>query len=154
VLEQTIEQGARGLISVWTQRCAGQPTVARTTVGISGAGQACGAAVSAGVAGPWFETWLGEADGFTVFRSYSHHIAADLRKRHRSASAAPTLPTRRREELCPAVQGLFANRPVMDVLGIFGRLAQAKVDPGCCQLPVVSVRCRRLEWGIWTQSAG
>jgi hypothetical protein len=36
--------------------------------------------------------------------------------------------------------GLLANRPVMDVLGIFGRLAQAKVDPGCCQLPVVSVR--------------
>ena len=32
----------------------------------------------------------------------------------------------------------------MDVLGIFGRLAQAKVDPGCCQLPVVSVRRRRL----------
>src|SRR5271165_3513663 len=31
------------------------------------------------------------ADGFTVFRSYSHHIAADLRKRRRSASAAPTL---------------------------------------------------------------
>jgi hypothetical protein len=57
------------LISVWTQRCAGQPTVAGTTVGISGAGQASGAAVSAGVAGPRFETWLGEADGFTVFRS-------------------------------------------------------------------------------------
>src|SRR5712691_8998505 len=50
--------------------------------------------------------------------------------------------------------GVAGNRPVMDVLGIFGRLAQAKVDPGCCQLPVVSVRCRRLEWGIWTQSAG
>jgi hypothetical protein len=59
-------------------------------------------------------------------------------------------PTRRREELCPAVQGLLANRPVMDVLGIFGRLAQGKVDPGCCQLPVVSVRRSRLEWGIWT----
>ena len=28
---------------------------------------------------------------FTVFRSYSHHIAADLRKRRHSASAAPTL---------------------------------------------------------------
>jgi hypothetical protein len=39
-------------------------------------------------------------------------------------------------------------------LGIFGRLAQAKVDPGCCQLPVVSVRCRRLEWGIWTSVRG
>src|SRR5271165_5610584 len=31
------------------------------------------------------------ADGFTVFRSYSHHIAADLRKRRCSAFAAPTL---------------------------------------------------------------
>src|SRR6266536_1549887 len=50
--------------------------------------------------------------------------------------------------------GVACNRPVMDVLGLFGRLAQAKVDPGCCQLPVVSVRCRRLEWRIWTQSAG
>ena len=31
------------------------------------------------------------ADGFTVFRSYSRDIAADLRKRCRSAFAAPTL---------------------------------------------------------------
>ena len=52
------------------------------------------------------------------------------------------------------MQGLLANRPVMDVFGIFGRLAQAKVDPGCCQLPVVSVQCSRLEWGIWTSVRG
>ena len=36
-------------------------------------------------------SWVGEADGFTVFRSYSHHIAADLHKRRHSAFAAPTL---------------------------------------------------------------
>ena len=59
-------------------------------------------------------------------------------------------PTPRREELRPALQGLLANRPVRDVLGIFERLARALVDPGCYQLPVVSVRRSRLEWGIWT----
>jgi hypothetical protein len=34
------------------------------------------------------------------------------------------------------------------------RLAEAKVDPGCCQLPVVSARRSRLEWGIWTLVRG
>ena len=32
------------------------------------------------------------------------------------AARAPKLPTRRREELCLAVQRLLADRPVMDVL--------------------------------------
>jgi hypothetical protein len=31
---------------------------------------------------------------------------------------------------------------------------QAKVDPGCCQTPVVSVRRSRLEWEIWTLARG
>jgi hypothetical protein len=48
----------------------------------------------------------------------------------------PGSPTRRREELCPASPGLHPDRAVMGVLGIFGRLAQAKVDPGSCQLPI------------------
>ncbi len=56
------------------------------------------------------------------------------------------------DELPPELSKV-ADRGDVNV-GIFGRLAQAKVDPGCCQLPVVSVRRRRLEWGIWTQSAG
>jgi hypothetical protein len=56
------------------------------------------------------------------------------------------------DELPPELSKV-ADRGDVNV-GIFGRLAQAKVDPGCCQLLVVSVRRRRLEWGIWTQSAG
>jgi hypothetical protein len=58
------------------------------------------------------------------------------------------------DELCPAVQGLLADRPVMDILGFFGRLAQAKVDPGCCRLPVVSVRHSRLGWDLDLSSQG
>jgi hypothetical protein len=56
------------------------------------------------------------------------------------------------DELPPELSKV-ADRGDVNV-GIFGRLAQAKVDPGCCQLPVVSVRRRRLEWGIWTLVRG
>jgi len=40
-----------------------------------------------------------------VFRSYSHHIAADLRKRCSSASAAPTLSA-----ICPCPRAF--RRPI------------------------------------------
>ena len=50
-----------------------------------------------------------------------------------SVTARRAAPLRRRHDRKPA-----------------GRFAQAKVDPGCRQLPVVLVRCRRLERGIWT----
>ena len=46
-----------------------------------------------------------KADGFTVFRSYSHHIAGDLRKRRHSASAAPTLSA-----ICPCTRA--SRRPI------------------------------------------
>src|SRR5690348_17551094 len=51
------------------------------------------------------------------------------------------------EELCLAVQGCMQIVKLWAIFAIFGRLAKAKVDAGCCQLPVVSVRCSRLGWG-------
>jgi len=63
--------------------------------------------------------------------------------------------TLRREVLCPAVQGLLADRPVMGVPASSDDWPRPKVDPVCCQLrSSVNSRSFRRSTGPWSAGSG